>query len=294
MTPTVIGLADIVLPASTFFEHDGMVTNNNSSQPGQFGATPKILESAGESRGDLEIIIDLHKRIYPNSIRSEWADAQSLLSSDMAKIKGVDITYLELQEKIIGQYELDYKKFEKGYLRADGSMGFNTPTGRIELWSTILQRLGDDPLPYYIEPKFSAIVRPDLEKDYPLILTSGARRYTSFHSENRHIETLREIHPYGNVQINPATAAKYSITDNEWVWIETPWGKFKSKSELTPIVKENVISADHGWWYPEKDPNNLFDNWDYSVNNAIPHEENGPLGFGTLYKSLPAKIYPAA
>ena len=53
------------------------------------------------------------------------------------------------------------------------------------------------------------------------------------------------------------------------------------------------MSCDHGWWLPESDPENLFDVFDYNVNQLIPHEENGPLGFGTHYKSMPCKIYRA-
>lgn len=292
MTPTAIGLADIVLPSSTFLEHNGWVTNSQGSQPGQVGAIIKCVESLGETKSDLEILFELHKRLYPDSTRPEWRSEEAFLSNEFAKVGGQDLTWDKIKSNVIGQLELEYRKYEKGLLRSDGQPGFNTPTGRIELYGTILQQLGEDPLPYYAEPKFSAISRPDFTEDYPLILTTGARRYTSFHSENRHIKTLREIHEYGSVQINPITAKKRGIANGTWVWVENPWGRVKSMAEVTPIVKENVISMDHGWWYPERNPDDMYDVWDYSVNSLIPHEENGPLGFGTHYKSLPATIYP--
>lgn len=290
MTPSIIALADIVLPASTYLEHEGFVANNNSSQPGQLGSITKVIENVGETKSDLEITIELHNRIYPDSKKPEWANPEAYISNELSKISGVDFTYPELQDRVIGQYELEYKKYEKGLLRSDGKPGFNTPTGRIELYSNVLAGVGENPLPYYIEPKFSAIARPDLAEDFPLVLTTGARQYTSFHSENRHIETLREIHRWQTVEINPVTAEQYGITEGSWVWIENPWGRVKAFAHLTPIVKENVISCDHGWWYPERDPDNLFDIWETSLNQLIPHEENGPLGFGTLYKSVPCKL----
>ncbi|NTU89690.1 MAG: hypothetical protein HGA54_07275, partial [Actinobacteria bacterium] len=246
----------------------------------------------GETKSDLEILFELHKRIYPNSTRPEWQSEEAFLSNELAKVGGAELTWEKAKSNPIGQLELEYRKYEKGLLRPDGQPGFNTPTGRIELYGTILQNLGDDPLPYYMEPKFSGVSRPDLAEEFPLTLTTGARRYTSFHSENRHIKTLREIHPYGSVQINPVTAERYGIANGTWVWVENPWGRVKSYAEITPIIKESVISMDHGWWYPERDADKLFDVWDYSVNSLIPHEENGPLGFGTHYKSLPATIYP--
>ena len=193
---------------------------------------------------------------------------------------------------MIGQYELEYKKYEKGLLRHDRQPGFNTPTGRIELYSTVLMQLGDDPLPYYIEPRYSAASRPDLAEKYPLTLTTGARRFTSFHSENRQIKTLREIHKWPTIQINPVTAAAFGIVDGGWVKVENQLGSAKLKAQVTPIVKEDVVSADHGWWLPEGDAENLYGVFDLNVNALIPHEQNGPLGFGTHYKCMPCTISP--
>lgn len=293
MTPTIMGVADIVLPAATFFEKEGYVSNNNASQPGQMGAIIPILEPRGECRADLEIMLELHRRLYPNSTKPGWASPADFIDSQLGKMRDVDASYEDLCEHVIGQYEIEYKKYEKGMLRADGTPGFNTPTGRIELYSTVLQNLGDDPLPYYIEPKFSAVSRPDLAEEYPLTVTTGGRRFTSFHSENRQIETLREIHPWPTVQIHPDTAADYGISEGSEVVVENQLGKVTMRAHLTPIVKENVVNCDHGWWLPEADPENLFDVFKVNVNQLIPHEENGPLGFGTHYKSMPCKIYRA-
>lgn len=291
MTPTIMGVADIVLPSATFFEKAGYVSNNNASQPGQMGAIIPIVEPVGECRADLEIMLELHRRLYPGSEKPGWASSEDFINSQLGKMRGVDATYADLREHVIGQYEIEYKKYEKGMLRPDGSAGFNTPTGRIELYSTVLERLGDDPLPYYLEPKFSAVSRPDLAAEYPLIVTTGARRFTSFHSENRQIGTLREIHPWPTVEVNPVTAKARGITEGSWCVVESPLGKARMTAHLTPIVKEGVVSCDHGWWLPEADPEGLFGVFDVNVNQLVPHEENGPLGFGTHYKSMPCKIY---
>ena len=47
---------------------------------------------------------------------------------------------------------MQYKKWEKGLLRQDGQPGFDTPTGKFEIASTILEEHGYDPLPVYTEP----------------------------------------------------------------------------------------------------------------------------------------------
>lgn len=293
MNPTIAGLADLVLPISTSLEHDGIVMNSMASQPGQYGALVKIIDDFGETKSDLEITLDLYHRLHPDSIDPRWQDTDSYLSHDMDPMPGVEVTFPELKEKIIAQYELEYRKYEKGLLRPDGQPGVNTPTGKIELYSTMLEALGEDPLPYYLEPKFSAVSRPELAEAYSLIMTTGARRFTSFHSEHRQIKTLREIHPWPTVDINPKTAATKGITEGSWVYVENPWGKARFNAHLTPIVQEKVISIDHGWWYPEKGPEKMYDVWDCSVNSLIPNKENGKLGFGTHFKSMPCTVYRA-
>lgn len=293
MTPTAMACADLVLPIGTFLEHDGYVSNSNASQPGQFGAIRKALSSRGECKGDLEIMLELHKRLYPESTNEKYSSVENYIDSEIVGVRDLNAEYSDLQEHVIGQYEIEYRKYEKGLLRGDGQPGFNTPTGRIELYSTVLQNLGDDPLPYYLEPKFSAVSRPDIAVDYPMVLTTGARQYTSFHSENRQIETLREIHEWPTMEIHPDTAKSLGISEGTWVWVENPWGKAKLYAHLTPIVKENTVSCDHGWWLPEENPEELYGAITHNVGSLIPHEQNGPLGFGTHYKSMPCRVYRA-
>jgi len=73
--------------------------------------------------------------------------------------------------------------------------GFGTPTGKVELYSTILGKLGHDPLPYYEEPVESHISTLELAKEYPLILITGGRFLPMYHSEWRQVVSARKAHP---------------------------------------------------------------------------------------------------
>ncbi len=59
----------------------------------------------------------------------------------------------------------EYKRYEKGLLRKDGRPGFNTSTGRIELYSPFAESIGENVLPYYDEPYYDHIQLPIFTKN---------------------------------------------------------------------------------------------------------------------------------
>ena len=299
MNPTIQALADVVLPVSTSLEHEGIVTFHGCNQPGQFHALTKVLEPLGECKSDLQIMLDLDHRINPDRTEDleKWSSEHGYLDNKIQSIPytenvetGGKMTYETLREWVYGRYEIPYYQYEKGLLRADGKPGFKSPTGRVELWSTVKNHLGEDPLPYYEEPRFSKRSRPEWAKKYPLEFVTGARRATSFHTEHRMIDSLREIRRNATVEINPVTAEKYGIHQGDWVKIENPWGACEMVADITPIVKEDVIGCDHGWWYPEEKDAELFGVWKSNINELMPWKEIGKLGLGSHYGALPCKI----
>ena len=183
----------------------------------------------------------------------------------------------------------------KGLSRGDGKPGFNTPSGRIELYSLLYPMWGEDPLPYYHEPYYSRYSHPELAEEYPLILTTGGRKYTSFHSEHRMIASLREIDPWAKVTIHPADAEKYGIQNGDWVTIENWLGKCQMKCWVTPSILEGVVHCEHGWWYPEQEgaEPNLYGVWKSNINMLLPHFCTNKLGFGSIHKCMMCKIYKA-
>lgn len=139
----------------------------------------------------------------------------------------------------------------------------------MELKSSILETLGYDPLPHYVEPPFSPEATPELARDYPLILIAGGGFMPFFHSEHRQITRLRLLHPEPRVAINPELAQKLAIKEGDWVWIETPKGKVKQRAKITTAVPPGVVQAERGWWYPEKGVKDLFGIWESNINVCL-------------------------
>ena len=291
MTPTAMGLCDLFLPVTTFAEHDGMVLPHFGRNTHMVMAMNKCAE-VGDCKSDLEIDFMVGKRLNPKAW--PWDNVADFFTEQLHN-GGVDMTFEQLQDDGWLQMDFEYKKYEKGLLRPDGEPGFNTPTGLVELCSSLYEDWGEDPLPYFEENALTPYTpgREDLAKDYPLIMTTGGRETTSFHSEHRQVPSLRAIMPNPLVQINPETAKKYGIEDGDWVCIENPLGKAIEKAQITPIVDSRVIHAQHGWWYPEQDAEmpNLNGVWKSNINSLIPHKAIGRIGFGAPFKNVACKIY---
>jgi anaerobic selenocysteine-containing dehydrogenase len=241
MTPTA-GVADYVLPATTWMERDEMC---DLSYVNYISARQKIVEPVDESWDDLKMVIELVKRIpWANQEFIPWGDVDEF---NEAMVKGMGITFDELKAKSYVMVPMKYKKYEEN--------GFDTPTGKVELYSTAFEKHGYNPMPFYLEPPESPVSTPDLLKTYPYILFTGSRHIEYFHSEGRQIPALRERVPDPQVEIHPETAEKENIKDGDWVWIETPQvegERVKFKATITDRMHPKMVHARHGWWFPEK------------------------------------------
>ncbi len=281
-------LADLVLPAATFLEKDGVRS---------WWVPLQILQKAikvGECKPDVEINFELAKRFDPEF---EWNSIHDLFD---AILENSGMTWSQLKE--LGGWALPpegassapYLRYEKGLLRNDGRPGFHTPSGLVEIHSTLREEWGLKPIPHYKEPPFTPISRPELFEEYPLILCTGRRSPAYFHSEHRNIPWLRQIQPDPLVEIHPETAEKYGISHGDWVWVENWMGKCRLKAKVTPVVPEWMIMAEHGWWFPEKEgaEPSLYGVWKSNINQLVPMGYQGDDGLGAPIKHLMCKIYP--
>lgn len=292
MTPTCQAVADLIIPGTTFAEKDSVFTTGVP-----LNAIHKEIQVA-ECRSHWEVAFELAKRLNPASV--PWPTLKDLFD---ARIAVCGKTFDELSENTWDLAPKDhasgcsgYRRYEKGLLRNDGQPGFNTPTGKVELYSTLLEQYGADPLPHHEEPVESPISTPEVAEEYPLTLITGRRMPTMFHSEHRQIPWLRQFEQEPIVELNPKTAEKLGVSDGQWVWIEGVRGKVKRKLKTTPVIHEKIAMAPHAWWLPETEgaAPNLYGIWDINVNQLIPTGVNHPVtGYGGApTKTMLCKIYP--
>jgi len=292
MNPTIMALADLVLPVAMFPEMNGVVMPQYGMNKTSGSIIVKALQM-GECRSDPEINYLIGKKLHPEGWPESLEVYMQRYLDDQATFAHTDFEGL----KKMGTYQEPtiYRKYETGDLRADHQPGFNTTSGKFELKCSMYKYFGDDPLPYYEEPTMSPVSQPELAKEYPIVFTTGGRKFTSFHSEHRQLKTLRNIDMWPRLEINPQTAKECHVEDGSWVWCENPHGKAKLMAQVTAGVKPGVVHATHGWWFPEQEgaEPNLFGVWKSNVNTMVPNLDNGKVGFGAPFKNVLCKVYPA-
>lgn len=277
MTPTA-ALADIVLPAASYLEFDAVVSPPYSNA--MVVAQQKMVR-VGECRSDWEILAGLAEKLGLSELFGGTEE-------DLANLilKPAKMTFKELRERVGGVAgTMKYKEYEQS--------DFPTQSGKVEIYSSILEGWGYDPLPTYREQAESPLSEPELVKEFPLVLTSG-KSASYRHSGGRQIKSLRADHPEPLVNINPETARKLGIEDGDMVYIETKRGRIKQKAALTEGMDERVVVVDYAWWFPEKGPKGLY-GWDEANINILTDGDppyNRELGSSNL-RGIVCKVYKA-
>jgi anaerobic selenocysteine-containing dehydrogenase len=241
-------IADIVLPAAHWLEIDDIYDMHPRFM---IEAHNKVVDPPGEAWQDSKIFNEIGKRVAP---QYWFENVEKMLDYQLRK---ANITWKQFSEMgflaRMGKDQI-YYKYKTDFWRKGG--GFPTPTGKMELYSTVLEKLGYDPLPYFREPGESPYSTPELAKEYPLILSTGYRQPFYFLSQYRNIPWLRSFQQDPTMQIHPDTARKYGIEDGDWAWIESPRGKIKQRARLFPGIHPGVVMATANCFYPE-DPGPL-------------------------------------
>jgi formate dehydrogenase alpha subunit len=212
-------LADVVLPAATFAEKDGSLTNTER----RVQLWHKAVEPPGEARPDWEIICDISNRMgyemkyeSPAQVMSEVAELTPIyggMSHD--RLEGNGLQWPCPNKEHPGTQFLHKDKFSRG--------------------------LG----------KFNAIeYRPPHEmpdKEYPFLLNTG-RMLFHFHTGtlSRRSPGINELYPEGTVEMNPIDAIRLGFDEGNMAKVTSRRGTLVAKVKVTErSPKETVFMTFH-------------------------------------------------
>jgi cysteine desulfurase NifS len=268
--------ADLVLPATTMFEIESYMTYGPI-----FRIREKLIEPVGEARNDYLIMAELAERLgyggrYP---RTEAALLRHAL-------KGSGHTPEQVREAggwvKIPAPMMEYKKWEKGGLRPDGKPGFDTPTGKFEIWSKALEDYGYEPLPKYVEPTEGPLASPDLAAEHPLVFNSGARPHTDFRSQHHGIKGLLRDNPEPTVEMSIDDARARGIETGDLVEVRTPRGSVPFRARASSDIVKGAVECNMGGGTPVGPK--AWQEW--NVNELTDIDNYDEISGFPVYKSL--------
>ena len=176
---------DLVLPATFIFEHHNLV-HSEIHRIVQYA--PKIVEPRGEAKTELDIWREIAERLgLGQYFRASETDLirEALL--------GDHCSHISLDDLVNSPHGI--RTSSPGVPFSD--LKFSTPTGKIELYSTTLEKMGYDPLPFHEEPAESPLATPDVYVKYPLIMITGRLR-NRLHSQYVTVSVGGQVKSYSH------------------------------------------------------------------------------------------------
>lgn len=228
-------LADLVLPAVSYFEHYAYRVATSFSCSFVSLARP-IAEPPGEAKTIFEIEYEIARRMgegenFPFHDDVSWIDYM---------LAPAGITFQQLDEKQVVYYEkpIVYRKYEKN--------GFATPSKKLTLYSQTFENKGHNPMPVYREPAGRVL---ENSEEFPLQGTS--RRPRSFvHTKLHNINFLTEKHVRPGIWISPQDAVERNLTDGDIAILSTPEGQGEFSVTIEASQPIGLVAVEFGWGNP--------------------------------------------
>ena len=235
--------ADILLPATTFFEHKDL--------QGAYGhyylqISDRAMEPLGECRSNVDVFRALAERMgFDDDCFRETVDSmiESALDSPNPFLKGITRERLENERQIRLNFggdeaaETPFLPFAKG--------NFPTPSGKAEFYSEALKKLGLDPVVDFTPPEESR--HGSGAEGHPLELLAR-KPDNHLNSTFANLESVRKMEPWiGTLEMHPTDAGARGIRDGDQVRAFNTRGEIVLKARVDGSVSAGVVAARLDW-----------------------------------------------
>jgi anaerobic selenocysteine-containing dehydrogenase len=232
--------ADILLPATTTFEQSDLFTayGHLYLQLGRPAIAPM-----GEAIPNTELFRRLAAAMgYDDPCFRDSDDdmIRQALSSEHPFLEGITLERLEAETFVhLNTPTRPFVPFADGF--------YPTPSGKIELYSETLLRLGLDPVVDYVPEAESPDGSPELAARYPIrLITPAAHHFLN--SSFADMPTMRKKQRRPTIELNPADAAARGIADGMWVRAFNDRGEAFFVAEVRDSVGPGVACHLSQWW----------------------------------------------
>ncbi|MGD1023251.1 MAG: molybdopterin-dependent oxidoreductase [Candidatus Sulfotelmatobacter sp.] len=245
--------ADIVLPATTFFEHKDLLAAYGHYY---LQVSDQAIEPLGECRANVELFRELAGRMgFADECFSETIDEMidGALSSSNPWLQGITRERLEREGQVRLNFAASGSRFPASGAEDPVSStpflpfaqgGFRTPSGRAELYSEAMKALGLDPVAEFKPPSES---RHGSERaTFPLELL--ARKADNFlNSTFTNQPSVQQMEEIDLLEMHSDDARARAIADGQTVRVFNHRGEIFLKARVDGAVQPGVVSARLNW-----------------------------------------------
>ncbi|MGB8970331.1 MAG: molybdopterin-dependent oxidoreductase, partial [Candidatus Sulfotelmatobacter sp.] len=231
--------ADIVLPATTFFEHKDL-----QAAYGHYylQVSEQAIDPLGECRPNVEVFRALAKRMgFKDACFHESIDEMidGALDSKNPWLKGISRERLERQRQV----RLNFSSQPEPFLPfANGN--FRTPSGKAELYSEAMKALGLDPVAEFTPPTESRHGKQGTALPLELLARKADNFMNSTFANQPSIEQMEETNL---LEMHSTDAGTRGIADGETVRVYNRRGEIFLKARVDGAVQPGVVSAKLNW-----------------------------------------------
>jgi thiosulfate reductase / polysulfide reductase chain A len=229
----MVQMADIVLPDHQSLEGGSIVPRSYFALYPQVAVHQPVIKPLYETRGFRNIMVEMGRAMGLGDYFKDVSPG----GYDDACMKAVGSSLEALKGSPNGLWG-DPKPFVP---RTE----FNTPSKKIEIYATVLEKHGYDPLPAWQEK----IAKPSNEFPLYFVVT---RPSVHIHTTTQNQVHTSEVYPENRCYINTKTAASLNIKDGTHVWVESPVNKIKVKAKVTEGIRPDTVAVDHGFGHWSK------------------------------------------
>lgn len=227
-------LADLILPTTTYLESWDLESPPSYDMRPLVSLRQPVVKPVAGTRSLAEILLEIVKRL-DGSMRRYFplATVPDYLEVAISGLHGLTaaggLPYL--REHGVWQDENarpTYRSYE--------ASGFRTTSGKFEVHSPTLERLGASPLPTY-EPTAS---HENMAADQLALITFQWNVHTDGRTSN--CKWLSEITHNNPLYINPETAGRHGISHGDYVRVSSQVGSLTTKAHCTEGIHPGVIA----------------------------------------------------
>jgi anaerobic selenocysteine-containing dehydrogenase len=279
--------ADLLLPAASCWEREALMPSFDIAEDtvNWVQLRPAVVPPVYESKPDVEIIFALATRLGLGE-HFFHGDIEAALNFQLAP---TGLTAQELRESPGGvrvASETGYRKYAEADPITGRSRGFDTPSRKIEIFSTSFANAAYAPL-----PEFS--IDKEINERYPFTLTF----FRDIHfcdEQHRNMPRLRRVVPEPFLEVHPSTAQEQGIENGEWIFLETETGKVKLKAKFNDSLHPKVMTTVYGWWQACQelklagyDP---FHSDGANTNLLIPNSDSDPISASVAHRGQRCRV----